>query len=90
MKINELKNRMLELKKYKFPRHNYEVYVQYPFDSKYLDIGLYITQKEDYWEVFFSSDHGYIHIKGKFETEDDACEYYFCCCKHESDNNRWF
>ncbi|HHX57557.1 MAG TPA: hypothetical protein GX710_06020 [Clostridiales bacterium] len=90
MKINELKKRFLELKKYKFPRLDHQVYVQYPFDSKYLDDGLYITQKEDYWEVFFSSDHGYIHIKGKFETEDDACEYYFCCCKHESDNNRWF
>ena len=89
MKINELKNRMLELKKYKFPRLDHQVYVQYPFDSKYLDDGLYITQKEDYWEVFFC-ERGSKYVIGKFETEDDACEYFFCCFKQGSDNNRWF
>ena len=55
----------------------------------YIETDMFMKKNKDVWE-FYYCERGNQYLKCIFYTEEDALEYFFCCCKNASDNRRWF
>jgi len=80
MTIKELEE---NLKKLKLSYRNYNL------KSEYIEDGICIRKNNDFWEVYYC-ERGKKNTLGMFYNENDACEFFMCLYKKESDAERWF